>query len=191
MAAVNENSCVPAFYSEKDKERVNSAMSETEKLIELVRERRLLYDLSNNDYKNREKKSEAWAEIAREMGIKDGKHWSIKWKNLKDNYNKFQKNTQTQSGQGYKKYKNWPWADLMRFLDNFKFRRITETNTICQSKETNRDDSQSLIIEDLNSIHSESEVREVSPETNTPRAANKKKAKNTTPDSSDKLRSKF
>lgn len=48
-------------------------MSETEKLIELVRERRLLYDLSDNDYKNRDKKAEAWREIAKEMGIEDGK----------------------------------------------------------------------------------------------------------------------
>lgn len=48
-------------------------MSETEKLIELVRERRLLYDLSSNDYKNREKKAEAWLEIAREMETEDGK----------------------------------------------------------------------------------------------------------------------
>lgn len=48
-------------------------MSETEKLIGLVREKRLLYDLSDNSYKDRGKKTEAWLEIAREMGTGDGK----------------------------------------------------------------------------------------------------------------------
>lgn len=48
-------------------------MADIEKLIELVRERRLLYDLSDNDYKNRDKKAEAWLQIAREMGTEDGK----------------------------------------------------------------------------------------------------------------------
>lgn len=45
----------------------------TEKLIELVRERRFLYDLSEPDYKNRHKIKSAWLEVAVEMGIEDGK----------------------------------------------------------------------------------------------------------------------
>lgn len=43
-------------------------MPKTEKFVELVHERRLLFDFSDNDYKNRDKKAEAWLEIAREMG---------------------------------------------------------------------------------------------------------------------------
>lgn len=49
-----------------------SPTGKTEKLVELVRERRLLYELSD-DYKNPDKKAEAWLEIPREMGTGDGK----------------------------------------------------------------------------------------------------------------------
>jgi hypothetical protein len=45
----------------------------SEKLIDLVRERRLLYDLSDIDYKNRQLKGEAWVKIAKEMGTGNGK----------------------------------------------------------------------------------------------------------------------
>lgn len=62
----------------------------------------------------------------------------------------------------------------MRFLDDFKFRRATETNTTSQTKETNRSDSQSSV-----TVRSESEVREVPPVTNTPCENKKRKAKNT------------
>lgn len=66
----------------------------------------------------------------------------------------------------------------MRFLDDFKFRRTTETNTPKQTEEASRSASQLSIIEDLNSTCSESEVHVVSPETNTPAENKKRKAKN-------------
>lgn len=50
-----------------------SEVENTEKLIELVRERSLLYDLSDAEYKNRDKKAEAWLEIATEMGFGESK----------------------------------------------------------------------------------------------------------------------
>lgn len=43
---------------------------ETQKLIKLVRERRLLYDSTDIDYKNHEDKAEGWQELAREMEMK-------------------------------------------------------------------------------------------------------------------------
>ena len=39
-----------------------------EKLIELVREHRVLYDLSHEDYKNIYKKDKVWNEIGEEIG---------------------------------------------------------------------------------------------------------------------------
>ncbi|XP_061716937.1 uncharacterized protein LOC133524808 [Cydia pomonella] len=102
-----------------------SEVGNTEKLIELVRERSLLYDLSDVDYK----KAEAWLEIATEMGFGESKIWIAKWKSLRDNYNKYKKNNESSTGQAYKKYKSWPWASQLRFLDDFNFRRQTETNS--------------------------------------------------------------
>lgn len=60
-----------------------------------------------------------------------GNYWSSKWKILKDNYAKHKKSNAVSSGQSYKKYKNWPWAELMRFLDDVNKSRLTE-NSITQ-----------------------------------------------------------
>ncbi|VVC92531.1 unnamed protein product [Leptidea sinapis] len=57
-----------------------------------------------------------------------GNYCSSKWKVLKDNYTKHKKSIAVSSGQAYKKYKNWPWAELMRFLDDFNKNRSTEAN---------------------------------------------------------------
>ena len=40
-----------------------------------------------------------------------------KWKNLRDSYIKHNKLTKGTTGQAAKRYKNWPWAPHMRFLD--------------------------------------------------------------------------
>ncbi|CAK1582634.1 unnamed protein product [Parnassius mnemosyne] len=100
----------------------------TEKLIMLVRERSFLYDVKNNDYKNRRKVAEAWLEIGREMGTENGKQWATKWKSLRDNYKKFKKATEIGSGPAYKKYKRWPWAEHLRFLDDTIALKETDMN---------------------------------------------------------------
>lgn len=52
-----------------------------------------------------------------------------KWKTLRDSYNKFKKNNESSTGQAYKKYRSWPWASQMRFLDDYNVRRTTESNS--------------------------------------------------------------
>ncbi|KAF9803671.1 hypothetical protein SFRURICE_003383, partial [Spodoptera frugiperda] len=119
-------------------------MSETERLIELVKSRRFLYDLSDPLYKDRHKRMEAWKEISRLMGSGSGTAhiwsakwkglkdnyakykktsepahiWSAKWKGLKDNYAKYKKTSEPGFVEAYKKYKHWPWADKVKFLDD-------------------------------------------------------------------------
>ena len=44
-----------------------------EKLIEAVRQRKLLYDTSHSGYVKYKLKSKVWNEIAKEAGMKDGK----------------------------------------------------------------------------------------------------------------------
>ncbi|CAH0687898.1 unnamed protein product [Spodoptera exigua] len=92
-------------------------MSEKEKLIALVKNRRFLYDLNDPQYKNRQKRMEAWKEITRLMGSGSANIWSAKWKGLKDNYAKYKKTSEPGFMEAYKKYKHWPWADKVKFLD--------------------------------------------------------------------------
>ncbi|CAB3233177.1 unnamed protein product [Arctia plantaginis] len=84
--------------------------------------------LTDKNYKNRGIVAEAWLEIAREMGNENGKQWATKWKSLRDNYKKFKKSIETASGSAYKKYKNWPWADQQRFLDDTIALNETDNN---------------------------------------------------------------
>ncbi|CAH0402532.1 unnamed protein product [Chilo suppressalis] len=121
-----------------------------EHFIELVRGKPFLYDLSDEGYKNRQKKANAWTEIAQEMGRENSDYWSSKWKTLKDNYNKVKKTKQTSTGQSYKKYRNWPWAELMRFLDDVSYQRTPASNiNLLSPNTTQNSDSVSNPSEDI------------------------------------------
>lgn len=68
----------------------------------------------------------------------------------------------------------------MRFLDDFQFRRKTDSNDTATTNETRSNEIQSSLTftEDFNSTHSESEVCQVSSKTNTSYESKKRKARN-------------
>ena len=61
-----------------------------------------------------------------------------KWKNLRDCYLRYKKNTRGATGQA-KKYKKWPWSSHMAFLDDkVKFRtRMRNISEVTEIKDTN------------------------------------------------------
>jgi hypothetical protein len=68
-----------------------------------------------------------------------------KWKNLRDAYIKHKKLTTGTSGQQAKRYKNWPWAPHMQFLDRtLEFRssdsNVPNTETPLLGSETESED---------------------------------------------------
>ncbi|XP_075981334.1 uncharacterized protein LOC142979970 [Anticarsia gemmatalis] len=139
-----------------------SKPAKTKQLIESVKQKSLLYDLSHVDYKNRGKKAEAWLEITSRMGYGDSKIWMAKWKSLRDNYKKY-KTYQECSTTAYKKYKKWPWASQMRFLDDYNAYtagRTTE-NEVIESNASNYSDYKPDT-EDINSSDNESENTKIS-----------------------------
>lgn len=96
-----------------------------------------------------------------------GKVWIAKWKSLRDNYNKYKKNNESSTGQAYKKYKSWPWASQLRFLDDFNIKRQTESN-IQRSPADNdttvtSDTEKSTINETQNTTNSEVSVYATEP----------------------------
>ncbi|XP_055843068.1 uncharacterized protein LOC129909922 [Episyrphus balteatus] len=110
-------------------------MSETERLIELVRASPILYDTSHVDFKNTIKKEEAWFKIIESFEAKDDVDWKKKWKNLKDSYVKYLKSEDekaTKRNPSLKRYQYWSWASKMEFIRPFcKFGKLTkrEPNT--------------------------------------------------------------
>uniref|UniRef100_A0A2A4JPR3 MADF domain-containing protein n=1 Tax=Heliothis virescens TaxID=7102 RepID=A0A2A4JPR3_HELVI len=133
-----------------------AAFSQTEKLIGLVRERSFLYDIKDVRYKLRSKRVNAWKEITREMGSGNVNVWTAKWKGLKDNYGKHKKAIPPHSDITYKKYKHWPWAEHMRFLDKYSSVRVRNmkcTHVQNDSKETTQQIAQ-LYLPDPNDANS-------------------------------------
>ncbi|KAL4714333.1 hypothetical protein ACJJTC_009685 [Scirpophaga incertulas] len=102
----------------------------TEKLIQEVRNRPILYLLNHPDYKNNMKKLQAWREIQRE---------------LNEEASTTANNT---SGQAAKKLQNWTWADQMSFIDP----AITLNET--------QGSMASLNVEEVNSTNSQSTADE-------------------------------
>lgn len=91
-------------------------MSENEKLIGLVRDHPILYDVGNKDYKDIARKAEAWADIAAKMNFQSGVVAKNKWRHLRDSYAKYLRTQGNGMGQYSKKYKHWTWAREMQFL---------------------------------------------------------------------------
>ena len=55
--------------AENQKEKYNFKSDETEKLISLVKERDVLYNLSHPNYHNKDIKENNWAEISKTMKL--------------------------------------------------------------------------------------------------------------------------
>jgi len=51
-----------------------------------------------------------------------------KWKSLRDNYLRYKKETKGTTGQATKRYRNWPWASQLQFLDKSLAPRQTTSN---------------------------------------------------------------
>nr|XP_022911624.1 transcription factor Adf-1-like [Onthophagus taurus] len=73
-----------------------------EKLIEMVRDYPVLYDLSHAKYNDINYKNGIWKEIAKQLK-EDWPSCKTRWNNIRDNYRKSLKKTVQQSGASAKK----------------------------------------------------------------------------------------
>ncbi|XP_060856177.1 transcription factor Adf-1-like [Metopolophium dirhodum] len=94
----------------------------TEMLIELVRERPSLYDMS--DKRNKES---LWREIASEIN-QPVQNCKKNWTSLRDGYRRAAKKSITVSGQKTKFVKKWKYADEMEFLKSHMKERDSISN---------------------------------------------------------------
>ncbi|XP_022192419.1 uncharacterized protein LOC111050410 isoform X1 [Nilaparvata lugens] len=91
--------------------------SGTAKLIEAVKEHPMLYDLCNENYRNKVVTNKKWMEIGDLLDI-HGEIAKKKWKGLRDSYTKHLRATRSNGRVSLElsRYKSWPWADRMSFL---------------------------------------------------------------------------
>ncbi|KAK6978397.1 actin depolymerizing factor cofilin [Biomphalaria glabrata] len=92
---------------------------ENEKLIELVRQNRALYDPSYQDHKDVNHLHNIWLTVAMDMGkpAMDGMEWKKKWRNLRDTYVK--KIRGIRQNVNVAAMKNWRFFEHMSFLEPF------------------------------------------------------------------------
>ncbi|XP_023952642.2 transcription factor Adf-1 [Bicyclus anynana] len=89
---------------------------DNEKLIEIVRDYKYLYDLTDKKYSDNMKKDQAWKEIGIKLK-KNGTECKKAWALLRDAFRRTikKKKKQTKSGQGIPN-KKWKYEDEMSFL---------------------------------------------------------------------------
>ncbi|XP_026759850.1 uncharacterized protein LOC113519007 [Galleria mellonella] len=100
----------------------------TEALIELVRQHKILYDITDPYYLNSNKKNSIWRHIGRELKS-DGSACKSRWNNIRDQFRKSLKKTITKSG----RQKFYRYHEQMSFLRPFLNERESTSNTIRQS----------------------------------------------------------
>ncbi|XP_030767854.1 transcription factor Adf-1-like [Sitophilus oryzae] len=104
---------------------------EDETLILLVQSYRELYDVSNKNYHNHQRRDSIWEEISKEIGYSVDE-CRRKWAALRDCYRKAQKSRRIKSGQAATSIKPWRLEKQMKFLKDFITDRRQTSNTCSQ-----------------------------------------------------------
>ncbi|CAL8363270.1 unnamed protein product [Boreogadus saida] len=113
-----------------------------EVLIAAVTGHPVLYDPTLFQFRDRNAKALAWAEVSRVVG------WSVnecikKWKGLRDTYRKNRKKEkERRSGAGAGGGKPWKYACIMAFIDPFMEDRHSQTNMAGPVSESEEDTDQ-------------------------------------------------
>ncbi|XP_011161138.1 uncharacterized protein LOC105196748 isoform X2 [Solenopsis invicta] len=126
-------------------------------LIELYKERKFLYDNSHQDFKNKQKKENAWIEISHIMQLKKlGKYYTPEYcqtrcTSLRDQYTREKRNMKDayQNGNASKR-KTFALRSQLSFLDRFIKRRRTKSTlqsirdtTVTHEKNSNNESDES------------------------------------------------
>lgn len=93
--------------------RIAFSSTDEERLIELIKSKEYMYNVSHSDYKDRLKKNKAWEEIAKTLS-KSVEDCKKKWKNIKDQFDRTKKKQPTGSGASSSQNKR---NESLSFLD--------------------------------------------------------------------------
>ncbi|KAL2735535.1 transcription factor Adf-1-like [Vespula squamosa] len=114
-------------------------MCETERLIDLVKNYPILYNMKNKYYKDINKKATVWKEIAIQLDLEDGIVAKNKWRHLRDCYGKYLRSQSDATGQYNKKYRRWTWANQMDFLKPYVTTRQIDLNHVGSYSDSDTD----------------------------------------------------
>ncbi|XP_053962922.1 uncharacterized protein LOC128866320 [Anastrepha ludens] len=101
-----------------------SLMSIDERLIDLVRSHKILYNKHCLGYRGAEQKQEAWFEISAQLGIA-AEDCSKRWKSLRERYSRVLKQVDTLSESKVNATVNWPLFSSLSFLRSYVKQRTS------------------------------------------------------------------
>ncbi|XP_076660126.1 uncharacterized protein LOC143363433 [Halictus rubicundus] len=109
---------------------------DNEKLIEMVRQFRILYDLSHPKYSDSKVKEKVWCEIAEQMKESEAACKKT-WANLRESYRRsLKRRRSTRSGQAAGTIRKWRYEEEMAFLDPLYNERPTITSVSVNIEDT-------------------------------------------------------
>ncbi|CAG9822199.1 unnamed protein product [Phaedon cochleariae] len=114
-----------------------------ERLILLVNDYNELYDMSNKNYSNQNRRDNIWSEIGKKLN-ENGDICKKKWKTLRDAFQKAAKSMQTKSGQAATISRKWKYWDAMSFLLPHIKGRETQTNVCSDETGENFEDGDEI-----------------------------------------------
>ncbi|ERL85020.1 uncharacterized protein LOC109546506 [Dendroctonus ponderosae] len=117
---------------------------DAEKLINLVNERKPLWDMTEKSYNMRDIQRKLWQEVAVEINA-DVHVVKNKWRGLRDTFRKeLNKSKKSKSGDGAESLviSKWPYYKMLLFLSESVARRKLHGNVSPQKKKTETSDSE-------------------------------------------------
>lgn len=110
-------------------------------LITLIEKHSCLWEYSSVDYKNRQKRENAWRDVATKCLGHDVDECKAKWANVKSAYNNTKKKSMAKSGQGASSsIPHWPFWTAMQFYHNHAREKTTSSVSSldfeCESRDT-------------------------------------------------------
>ncbi|XP_045467020.1 uncharacterized protein LOC123675628 [Harmonia axyridis] len=112
-----------------------------EKLIEEVRKRPVLYDQSNELYRNVEHKDQVWKRVAKELNIEgQDEECKKKWNGIRDSFRRARQKKKTKCGQLTTSATKYIYEALLEFL----IPHLAERKTLCNAPDEDGDSPETV-----------------------------------------------
>ncbi|KAH6932022.1 hypothetical protein HPB50_002516 [Hyalomma asiaticum] len=136
-----------AVFSTPVGDRCTAEDATVERLLEGIRSHPCVYDVKRLDYRDAERKANAWEAIRKQCGLATVDEFLKLWKKLRDRFNRVRKliEQSKRSGSGYVAKRSWEFLSAMEFYKDCGRMRPTVSN-VCTSQEVA---SQDITVEEL------------------------------------------
>ncbi|XP_031347548.1 transcription factor Adf-1-like [Photinus pyralis] len=112
---------------------------DVEKLIEEVRRYPVLYDLSNNKYKNNEYRERVWKKIAEDLQVEGGPiTCKTKWIHIRDQFRRILKKRKTTTGMAAGPVRKYKYEDILQFI----LPQMSERETLSNVSQSQDEDAE-------------------------------------------------